>query len=110
MGDEQQWPLTAVSTHALSPEPDAVIELQEQGHEQALLNAIGEQKEVPVHSPILERILCRVCRLHLTVLSGLQWASQATCLQPHCRVLLHSLLRSWQLWLKPLLAIVCCLV
>lgn len=39
MGNEQ-WPLTAVSTHTSSCEPDAAIELQEQGHEQALLNAI----------------------------------------------------------------------
>ncbi len=47
MGNEQQWPLTAVSTHASSCEPDAAIELQEQGHEQALLNAIGERKAYP---------------------------------------------------------------
>ena len=46
-GIEQQWPLTAVSTHPSAPEPDAAIELQEQGHEQALLNAIGEQKAYP---------------------------------------------------------------
>ena len=47
VGNEQQWPLMTVSTDAPFPEPDAAIELQEQGHEQALLNAIGEQKVYP---------------------------------------------------------------
>ena len=85
VGDEQQWPLTAVSTHTSAPEPDAAIELQEQGHEQALLNAIGEQKAYhtsPSAQPHPNIHLLLGMQPSRQALSGLQWAGEATCLSP----------------------------